>query len=322
MSARAIIISKVLLLYSQTQLYRLTIYRLRFMITGKGAKNMDTPVSITKLHELRAQKGVLIATHRGVMGGNIIENTIGGYRAAVNMGSDIVEMDVPRTLDGKLVCIHDGMERRLFMANWIPTPMLLERFALRRRYMNQSLSRLSQTPCRFEDALQALKGRCIINVDRCWGHWQKVCEVVARFGMEDQVLFKCVPCEKYLKVLESQQTRFLYMPIIKKMQDFETVERFNLTVPAYEFVFSTPTSSIIAPEILSKLKQKGILLWGNAIDIHEGGDLCAGFDDYISLTDDPEKGWGKLIEMGFDILQTDFPSALHNYLVKKGVRRA
>ncbi len=30
--------------------------------------------------------------------------------------------------------------------------------------------------------------------------------------------------------------------------------------------------------------------------------------------------WGKLIEMGFNVLQTDWPSAMYEYFVKKGVR--
>lgn len=282
---------------------------------------MDKSIINSKLLQLHAQRGVLVATHRGVMGGNIIENTIDSFKAAINMGSDIVEADVPRTLDGKLLCIHDGMERRLFMFNWIPTNMLPSCIALRRRYINQSLSRLSQKPDRFEDALDALKGKCIINVDRCWKHWDKVCEAVASRNMQDEVIFKCVPNPKYLNVLASQSIPFMYMPIIKEPWHIELVKKFNLNTVAYEFVFSDANSPIISPDILQSIKKSGALLWANAIDVHEGGDLCAGYDDYTSLTDNPEKGWGKLVEMGFDIIQTDFPAALHNYLVKKGVRK-
>ena len=69
-----------------------------------------------------ARKRVLIAAHRGVAGGSIIENTVKGFIAAVNQGADIVEMDVVKTRDDKLVCIHDGMERRLFYLDWRYTP--------------------------------------------------------------------------------------------------------------------------------------------------------------------------------------------------------
>lgn len=276
----------------------------------------------SRLFAASAQKGVLIASHRGVSGGNIVENTIGAYKAAINTGADIIEMDVPVTLDGKLVCIHDGMESRLFRYNHMFTPMLPEFVARARRYMNTCKNRLNQRINRFDDVLEALKYKCIINVDRCWGHWHKVFEAVRRHGMEDQVIFKCGPTKRYLEILQNQDTPFMFMPIVKRPEHYDMVKKYDINVVAYELVFATTDNPIISPDILAKIKDEGCLLWGNAIDIREGGDLGAGYDDYVSLTDDPEKGWGKLLEMGFDIIQTDFPAPLCNFLIKKGARKA
>ncbi len=42
--------------------------------------------------------------------------------------------------------------------------------------------------------------------------------------------------------------------------------------------------------------------------------LAAGHNDDISLTGDPEDGWGWLAKKGFDIIQTDWTHHCVNYL--------
>ena len=54
----------------------------------------------TPLSQKLAQKKCLIAVHRGSWGGNITQNTIGAYAAALQMGADMVESDVNATTDG------------------------------------------------------------------------------------------------------------------------------------------------------------------------------------------------------------------------------
>ena len=54
----------------------------------------------TPLSQKLAQKKCLIAVHRGSWGGNITQNTIGAYAAALQMGADMVESGVNATTDG------------------------------------------------------------------------------------------------------------------------------------------------------------------------------------------------------------------------------
>ena len=42
--------------------------------------------------------------------------------------------------------------------------------------------------------------------------------------------------------------------------------------------------------------------------------LTAGHTDDIAVSADPHYGWGWLINRGFNIIQTDWPLALSNYL--------
>jgi Domain of unknown function len=58
----------------------------------------------------------------------------------------------------------------------------------------------------------------------------------------------------------------------------------------------------------------------NAIVIGKFKTLSGGFDDDFSLLENPDLGWGKLVEMGFDVIQTDWPISLMTYLEKKDVK--
>ena len=58
------------------------------------------------LFEKVKEKGVLIAAHRGVAGGNIACNTIEAFEAALIQGADILEMDVFKTTDSQLYIFH------------------------------------------------------------------------------------------------------------------------------------------------------------------------------------------------------------------------
>ena len=66
------------------------------------------------LSDKLSQKKCLIAVHRGSWGGNITQNTIGAYKAAFQMGADMVESDVNSTTDGVLYSFHDGHEPDVF----------------------------------------------------------------------------------------------------------------------------------------------------------------------------------------------------------------
>lgn len=271
-----------------------------------------------RLYALAKQKGILVAAHRGVIGGSIVENTIPGFKAALAMGTDIIEVDVPLTLDKKLVCIHDGMEPRLFKHCRLFTPLTPWFLLKLARYQNQCRHPINQRVELFDNLLEAFKGKCIINVDRCWGHWEHVMKAVARHKMEDQVLFKCIPTDRRLRKLDG--TSFMFMPILKDISHIALTKKYNLNTVAYEVVFRYPDSKIVDPELLKSLKAEGKLLWGNAIDLSGDGDISGGMDDTISLTDHPDKGWGKLAEMGFDVIQTDFPESLNRYLIEKNLR--
>lgn len=67
-----------------------------------------------KLFDAIEEKKVLIAAHRGALGGNIIDNTFLSAKTALAMGADIIEMDAIISTDGILYAFHDGEEKKRF----------------------------------------------------------------------------------------------------------------------------------------------------------------------------------------------------------------
>lgn len=45
--------------------------------------------------------------------------------------------------------------------------------------------------------------------------------------------------------------------------------------------------------------------------------ISACLTDDLSVSQSPDLGWGRLTDMGFDIIQTDWAGLLKNYLISK-----
>jgi glycerophosphoryl diester phosphodiesterase len=70
---------------------------------------------ITTLLDARQDQGILIATHRGMVAGNIPHNSIPAFEAALNQGTDILETDVTMSQDGVIFIFHPGQEKNQLM---------------------------------------------------------------------------------------------------------------------------------------------------------------------------------------------------------------
>ena len=62
------------------------------------------------------------------------------------------------------------------------------------------------------------------------------------------------------------------------------------------------------------MHRKGLLIWANAIVYNEQDVISAGHTDDVSLTEDPDLGWGWLIRKKVDIIQTDWPLMVRQYI--------
>lgn len=268
-----------------------------------------------KLQLIKESKEVLVAVHRGSSTGNIIENTIKSSICAMKMGADIIEVDVIKSTDGVFYAFHNGMELRMF-GEKLDILSLSSKDIEKLEYVNTNLKSTGYGVEKLENLLPYLKGEIIINIDRSWNYLEEIIEFVKNYNMQDQIIIKTPVVDKYLKILSKYKDDVMYMPIVRKLSEIQTVLSSDTNLVAIELIFANEDSEVIQEDVINDLKSRGILLWCNAIIVSADNILSGGYDDDISILEGCEKGWGVLIDKGFDIIQTDWPTLLNEYILK------
>ena len=260
----------------------------------------------------------IIVAHRGVAGGNIPCNTIASYEIALKQGADMIETDLNMTADGELVIFHPKMEPHHFCKN-VSIPQMSWEEVKELRYVN-----LDDTPTqfgvvRFDDLLENFKDRCYINIDKFWGNPEAIYRAVKRHGMIDQILVKSSLSEEVLTVLETVAPELPFMPIVREAHpEHEALMKRNINYVGVEVLFKKDDSGLASEEFFDKMHRDGKLVWVNSIIYNYKTQLAGGHSDDSALCDSMEYGWGWLGDRDFDLIQTDWPLMLINFLKETG----
>lgn len=259
-------------------------------------------------------KAPLLAAHRGVCGANIPCNTLAAYEIALRQGADIIELDVSKSKDGVLFAFHPGMEPVYLKCG----KMISEMTAAEVRevpILNQDeVPTHYRVPTLFE-ALSFLKDRAYINVDKFWTDVEGIAACIRRAGVEKQVIVKTYLDEESLGNVEKYASDLMFMPMIwHKDESTEMLLKRNINLIGNEILFDKDTDEVISDAYIADMHRKGLLVWMNAIVYNEKDVISAGHTDDVSLTDDPAKGWGWLMEKKADIIQTDWPLMVRQYI--------
>ncbi|MDO5550286.1 MAG: glycerophosphodiester phosphodiesterase family protein [Lachnospiraceae bacterium] len=262
------------------------------------------------------KKKVVVAAHRGTCGGNVICNTTLAYQNALLHGADMIEIDVSMTADGIFYAFHNTEEKVVFGKECDIRRMWsqeVEEINLLNSIQNTSGQRVE----RLADLLPRFKGKCLINIDRSWFYWEKVISFLKSMDMEDQILLKCGVEDIYLQQLADSKAGIMYMPIVRTVEEWEQVKRYDLNVAAAELIFTDVKEPLADQNFLEELRSQGILPWVNAITLNDQCVLSGGLDDNGAIGEGFDKHWGTLMDMGFQIIQTDWPGLLKNYVKQK-----
>ena len=262
---------------------------------------------------------VQIVAHRGAAGSNIPCNTIPAFDIALKGGASILEMDLFKSTDGKIFIFHTGKEPYQLNKNIDLTKLDSEEIK-KLRLINVDFYPTQWGINSFDDVLEHFKGRCILNLDRIGECIPDVIKAVERHNMKDQVLLKHAPIPSVLKIIEDVAPDYMFMPIYMEEDNAsEIIEKMNINYIGAELVFKTEESPVIQPEYIESMKKRGKTLWGNAVLYNYKVPLSAGHTDDVSMIDDPDKGWGWLVDHGFDIIQTDWTYQCCKYLKDRGI---
>ena len=224
------------------------------------------------------EKKVLIAVHRGVWCGNIIENTVEAYDACRVMGADLFECDLSETTDGVLYMFH-------------------------------------------EQLLKHYKNGELFNVDRSWPSLAKLDEIMQKYPHAiSQAVIKTPVKEEYLEFFQNCPNKYMYMPIAYSMEEVRKVLSYpDINVVGVEAILFSEETDLFQNENIQWIHEQGLYYWANVITLGNKPEhrLYTGYEDDVALEKGPEASWGKLIDKGIDILQTDWPYQLYQFRKEK-----
>lgn len=259
---------------------------------------------------------VLVAAHRGDWR-YAPENSLPAIDNAITMGVDIVELDVQRTKDGQFILMHDTKLDRTTTGKGLVEEWTLDSIRTL-KLKNGCNIKTKETVPTLEEALLHMKGKILVNLDKADRYFDEIYPLLDKTGTTRQVIMKG---NKPAKEVKDQFGKYLddviYMPIVKldKENAEEQIDLFvkDLNPVAFELLFENDSNTL--PLIIKEKLNGKSLIWYNSL----WDTMAGGHDDDMSL-DDPDKGYGYLIDsLGARIIQTDRPGYLIDYLRERGL---
>jgi len=282
-------------------------------------KQIETGRAAKIAAELRnpASKKVLVASHRGDWR-NYPENSLPAIRSAIEMGVDIVEIDLALTSDSVLILCHDRTIDRTTSGKGLISQITYD--SIQRVYLRAGHNAVThwKVPT-FEEALALCKDKVVVNIDKGFPYYELIHPLLEKYDMTDQVLIKNnVTAGRAAEAFSKYDRNCFFMPIINfgKKQHRKLLESYapEACRPlAYELCWSEYTPEVEA--CMRKVAAGGSKLWVNSLWPSLNGGLC----DDAAAEGDPAAVYGKLVDMGATMIQTDRPQLLISYLRSRGL---
>lgn len=260
---------------------------------------------------LHNPKYVTVVCHRGDWRG-APENSLQAYQNCIDMGADMVEIDLQMTKDSVLVIMHDRtLDRTSTGKGKISDHTLAELRSYRLKAGDGAATR-HPIPT-LEEVLTLCKGKILINIDKGYDYFREVYALMEQTGTTDQVIIKS---GKRRSEVEQENgdvlSKTIYMPIVSidKPGAEEIVDEWLVAHPvAIECCIGTYNEQ--AEQLLAKLRASDTQIWINSL----WPSLCDGHDDDRAVElRDPDGAWGWILARGATIIQCERPRDLIAYL--------
>lgn len=248
---------------------------------------------------------VMVAAHRAAHN-KYPENSLAAIRETIRLGVDIVELDVRETKDSVLVIMHD---RTITRTTGQPgdvssyTYEELKKFPL----LHNGQPTAERIPT-FKEALLLAKDRIIVDIDFKAGSReaaQKTYALIKETQTLKQVLF-FIYDHQDAPFLQSLDKRLPIMPRAHNAAETDTI----LQMGKFPVIHADP--SFYTDSLMLQIRKAGSRVWMNAL---------GKFDALEKET--PDAGFTALLDKFkyTNVIQTDFPEQLLQYLRKRGLHR-
>ncbi len=228
------------------------------------------------------------------------ENSLSALRAAILLGTDIVETDIRVSADDKVVFIHDGdVDRTLDGEGDVSSFTLAELQALPVR-LPSKLALLDEpgdfsceTIPTLDDVFEIATGRIVVELEVK----DSRAGVLAAEYLRDNDLYgnAFLLCDR--GECEAARAAVNDVPIMSRPNEAGEVARELEYDPPPIIVHLDPTASFLADEIVASIHAVGAKTYANAFVVA----------DVLAITGDDLTGYPKMYDDGLDVVQTEFP---------------
>jgi len=228
------------------------------------------------------------------------ENSLSALRAAILLGTDIVETDIRVTSDDHVVFIHDGdVDRTLEGEGDVDSFTLKELRAMPVRVPSKLavLDEPGNYSCEriptLDDVFDIAKGRIVVELEVKDAR----AGVLAAEYLRDHDLYgnAFLLCDR--SECEAAREAVSDVPIMSRPDRAEEVARELEYDPPPVIVHLDPTSSFLADDIVESIHAVGAKTYANAFIVA----------DLLAVADDDLSAYPKMYDDGLDIVQTEFP---------------
>jgi len=156
-------------------------------------------------------EGVKAVGHRG----NIKfapENTIPAFKKAIQLGADLLEIDVRETKDGHLVIMHDPTVNRTTNGSGKVTDLTLAEIKQLDAGSWFSPEFKGTSVPTFDEALEFIKGKALPDIDFKTGTPEKVIATVKKHGMFGKCTLYCGNWDLLQKTMQLSDNKFFWRP--------------------------------------------------------------------------------------------------------------
>ena len=261
-------------------------------------------------------KEIMVVAHRGDWR-NAPENSLQAIQFCIDMGVDMVEIDIQKTLDGHIVLMHDKSINRTTNKKGNVKEMTLEQ--LKKAKLTDGLGR--PTPNHIptlEEAMLVAKGKILVNLDKAYPIIKECYPILKKTKTLDHVVFKGEASRGEVEqYLGSMLEEIHYMPQIKQKnpKGIAILDDFLENGTPVAFAFGLPKEDKTLQKRFKDIREQGVSIWLNSLWPRHN----AGHNDEKAIVNPKIYDW--YIDNHIDIIQTDRPGFLIEYLRKKGLHR-
>jgi glycerophosphoryl diester phosphodiesterase len=282
-----------------------------------------TPQDDNRVKEIRSilenplDSQILVVAHRADWR-NAPENSLEAIKSAIALGVDIVELDVSLTKDSVLILMHDKTINRTTSGKGYVKDWTYD--SLKMLHLRNGQGRVTEFKIpTLKEALLVSKGKVMVNLDKCYHNFSLIVEELRETNTLDHVIIKAydTPYKQVRQDLGAVLDEIYFMPIMRLENVTNAAEEIALYQKeaqpiAFELTFRSDTFAILSN--FQQIKQNGSRVWVNSL----WDDLNGGHSDNLALQD-MEASYGWIVRTGANMIQTDRPELLIEYLRSKNL---